>query len=113
MRMKEHLTDQLAKVACVLALYGNLKTTKFSSNYSGGKLAQKIYGMSKACPNHPHPRHLASSPLSDHLHARPEQAAHRQVQGGRAPKNHLIVALKSSDKHEKMTTRSHQIHLDE
>ena len=42
-------------------------------------------------PHHPHPAHLAPSPLSDHLHARPQQAADRQVQGGGAPENHLMI----------------------
>ena len=39
--MKKHLTNQLAKVACVLALYGNLKTTKFSSNIKWVKTGSK------------------------------------------------------------------------
>ena len=47
-------------------------------------------------PHHPHPAHLAPSPLSDHLHARPQQAAHRQVQGGGTPENPPKIASKSA-----------------
>ena len=43
---------------------------------------------------HPQPPHLASSPLSDHLHAWPQQAANWQVQGGGAPANHLMIKIK-------------------